>query len=118
MATGIATALALGTLALVFLTFRAGLPLSRKLLGWLTIAGLAYFYFPELLSGYKIISGGDFKTIAKEFAGTMQIALPALAFALLIVAFLVSSALDAGKVLLLLFLVFACATAAKIAFLI
>lgn len=118
MATGIATALALGALALVFLTFRAGLPLSRKIMGWLTLAGLAYFYYPELLSAYKIIGGGDYKAIARDFASTMQIALPALAFALLVVAFLVSSALDAGKILLFLFLLFACATGLKIAFLV
>ncbi len=118
MATGIATALTLGALALVFLTFRAGLPLSRKIMGWLTLAGLAYFYSAELMTAYKIASSGDYKAIARDFAGTLQISLPALAFALLLVAFLVSSAFDAGKILLFLFILFVCATAVKIAFLI
>ena len=118
MATGIATALVLAALALVLLTFRTGLPLSRKIMGWLTLAGLAYFYSAELMIAYKTVSGGEYKTIAKEFAGTLQIALPALAFAMLAVAFLVSSALDAGKILLFFFLIFLAATAVKIAYLI
>lgn len=118
MATGIATALVLAALALVMLTFRTGLPLSRKLMGWLTLAGLAYFYSAELLMAYKTVSGGDYKSIAKEFAGTLQIALPALAFAMLSVAFLVSSAFDAGKILLFMFIIFVAATAVKIGYLI
>ncbi|AFM12201.1 hypothetical protein [Turneriella parva] len=118
MATGIATSLALGALALILLTFRTGLPLSRKILGWLTLCGLAYFYSAELMIAYKTVSGGEYKTIAKEFASTLQIALPALAFAMLAVAFLVSSAFDAGKIMLFLFLIFLAATAVKIAYLI
>lgn len=118
MATGIATSLVLGALALVLLTFRAGLPLSRKIMGWLTLAGLTYFYSAELMVAYKSVSGGDYKSIAKEFASTLQIALPALAFAMLVIAFLVSSAFDAGKILLFLFLIFLASTAAKIAYLI
>ena len=117
MATGIATALALGALALLLLTFRVGLPVSRKIMGWLTLAGLAYFYSAELTTAYKNVSSGDYKAIARDFAGTLQIALPALAFALLCVAFLVSSAFDAGKILLFLFILFVAATAVKIAYL-
>jgi hypothetical protein len=57
MATGIATALVLAALALVLLTFRTGLPLSRKIMGWLTLAGLAYFYSAELMIAYKTVRG-------------------------------------------------------------
>lgn len=119
MGAGIAAALVLAALALLLLTFRNGVGLYKKLLGWLTIAGLGYFYQHELLSFYRQISGGmDYKMLAKDFVNLVQVSLPALAFALFWMAFIVTSAMDAGKILVFLFAVFLLSAAAKIAFLI
>jgi len=114
MATGISAALALGALALLFVTFRNGVALYQKILGYLTIAGLAYFYYPELLTTYRQVSGGAYKNIFREFASLLQVAMPAVAFALLAAAFLISSALDTGKILVFLFVLFFVSALVKI----
>lgn len=118
MAAGISAALALGALALLFLTFRSGVALYQKILGYLTLAGLAYFYYPELAATYKQLAGGEYKTALKEFVSVLQVALPVLAFALFWMAFLVSSAMDAGKILLFLFILFLVSSIAKIIYLV
>ena len=115
MAAGIWAALVLAALALVFLTFRGGVDLYKKILGWLTLAGLVYFYQNELFAGYRMLSAGDYKTQFKELASVMQIAMPALVFALFWSAFIVSSAMDAGKILLFAFVIFLLSSGAKIA---
>jgi len=115
MAAGIATALVLAALALLFLTFRSGIGLYQKILGWAMLAGLVFFYQVELAGTYKMISGGEYKTALKELAGVIQVAMPALAFALFWSAFVVSSAMDAGKILVFGFLIFLISTGAKIA---
>lgn len=118
MAAGISAALALGALALLFLTFRSGVALYQKILGYVTLAGLTYFYFPELQLAYKQIAGGDYKTALKEFVTVLQVALPVVAFALFWMAFIVTSAMDAGKLLLFLFILFLVATVAKTIYLV
>lgn len=115
MAAGIATALVFASLALLFLTFRSGISLYQKIMAWVMLAGLVYFYQSELVGTYKMISGGDYKTAFKELASVMQVAMPALAFALFWSAFVVSSAMDAGKILVFGFLIFLLSTGAKIA---
>ena len=100
---------------LLFLTFRSGISLYQKILGWVMLAGLVFFYQTELTGTYKMISGGEYKTALKELAGVMQVAMPALAFALFWSAFVVSSAMDAGKILVFGFLIFLISTGAKIA---
>lgn len=118
MAAGIAAAIALGALALVLLTFRSGVALYQKILAYATLGTLAYFYFPELSFAYKQIAGGDYKTWLREFTNVVQAALPVLAFFALATAFIVSSAMDAGRILLWLFIVFLISTVAKIAYLV
>ena len=118
MAAGIAATLVFATLALIFLTFRGGVDLYKKILGWATLAGLAYFYYPELAGAYKMVSGGEYKTAFKELAGVMQVAMPALVFALFWSAFIISSAMDAGKILVFAFLIFLISAGAKIAMLV
>lgn len=119
MGAGIAATLILAALALVMLTFRSGVGLYKKLLGWLTLAGLGYFYQHELLSFYRQATAGvDYKTSLKDFVNLVQVSLPALAFASFWMAFLVTSAMDSGKILIFLFVIFVLSAAAKIAFLI
>lgn len=119
MGAGIAAALVLAGVSLVMLTFRSGIDFYKKILGWLTLAGLGYFYQNELITVYRQISTGmDYKSALKDFVNLVQVSLPALAFALLWMAFIVSSAMDAGKILVFLFVVFILSAAAKIAFLI
>lgn len=114
MAAGIATGLVFASLALLFLTFRSGIGLYQKILGWLTLAGLVYFYQSELLGTYRMISGGEYKTAFKELAGVLQVAMPAVAFALFWSAFIISSAMDAGRILVFAFLIFLISAGAKI----
>lgn len=118
MAAGISAALALGAIALLFLTFRSGVALYQKILGYVTLAGLAYFYYPELVLSYKQIAAGDYKTALKEFVTVLQVSLPVVAFALFWMAFIVSSAMDAGKLLLFLFIIFLASSVAKIIYLV
>lgn len=119
MGAGIAVAIVLAALALVMLTFRSGVGLYKKLLGWLTLAGLGYFYQYELISLYRqVTTGMDYKSAVRDFVNLVQVSLPAMAFALFWMAFLVSSAMDAGKILIFFFVVFLLSAAAKIAFLI
>lgn len=119
MGAGIAAALVLAALGLVMLTFRSGVGLYKKLLGWLALAGLGYFYQYELMSFYRqVTTGMDYKSALKDFVNLVQVSLPAVAFALFWMAFLVSSAMDAGKMLIFLFVIFLFSAAAKIAFLI
>jgi len=108
----------LGALALVLLTFRSGVALYQKILAYATLGALAYFYFPELSFAYKQVAGGDYKTLLREFTSVVQVSLPVLAFFALVTAFIVSSAMDAGRILLWLFIVFLASTVAKIVYLI
>jgi uncharacterized membrane protein required for colicin V production len=118
MAAGIAVALILATLAMVFLTFRSGLALHKKLLAWCTIAALAYFYYPGLAQTYHQLAGGQYKASLKELVALIQVALPVVALVLCWSAFLVSSPMDSGRILLLFFVIFLASTAIHIATLI
>jgi hypothetical protein len=117
MATGIGISLALGALAMVVLTFRSGVALYQKFLGWLTFAALAWFYRPELTGAYATLLAGDYRTGARDFANLVQVAMPVIAFTFTWLAFLASSAMDAGRILVFLFLLFALSTGLKLAFL-
>ncbi|HRP68463.1 MAG TPA: hypothetical protein PLY93_02940 [Turneriella sp.] len=114
MAAGIWTLLALAALALLFLTFRSGVPLYQKILAYVVVAALAYFYWPEFMPTYQRVLGGDYKNIATELVAIVELALPTLAFALILSAFFTASALDAGKLLFLLFILFLVAAVGKI----
>ncbi|GAB4427698.1 MAG: hypothetical protein OHK0011_09670 [Turneriella sp.] len=117
MATGIGISLALGGLAMVILTFRGGVSLYQKLLGWLTFAALAWFYRPEFTTAYSRLLRGDYRTGAREFANLVQVAMPVIAFTFTWLAFLASSARDAGRILVFFFVLFLISAVAKILFL-
>jgi len=117
MGAGISVALALAALALVPLTFRGGVEFYKKLLAWLVLAALVYFYQNDILLAFKQIAAGDYKTAPREFNNLIQVSLPALVFALVILSFIVSSAADAGKILILLAIIFTISTAIKLALL-
>lgn len=117
MATGIGISLALGALALVALTFRSGVAFYQKILAYLVFAALAWFYRPELLVCYSTLLGGNYRAAFSEWANLVQVAMPVVAFTFTWLAFLSSSALDAGRILFFLFVLFLFSAVAKIAFL-
>jgi len=117
MATGIGISLTLGALAMVILTFRSGVALYQKILGWLAFAALAWFYRPELTAAYATLLGGDYRTGAREFANLVQVAMPVVAFTFAWLAFLASSAIDAGRILVFFFALFLISAAVKLALL-
>jgi hypothetical protein len=117
MATGIGISLALGALAMLILTFRSGISLYQKILGWLGFAALAWFYQSELTITYSTLLGGDYRTGARDFANLVQVAMPVIAFTFAWLAFLSSSAMDAGRILVFFFVLFLISAAAKIFFL-
>ncbi|MBV6493389.1 MAG: hypothetical protein LDLANPLL_01405 [Turneriella sp.] len=114
MAAGIWTLLTLSALALLFLTFRSGVKLYQKILAYTVLGALFYFYWPDFQPVYARLTGGDYKTLLSELTSVVQISLPAVVFVLVVCAFFVASALDAGKILIFLFVVFILSTIAKI----
>lgn len=102
---------------MVILTFRGGISLYQKLLGWLAFAVLAWFYRPELMTAYSTLLGADYRTAARELANLVQVAMPVVALTFAWLAFLASSAIDAGRILALLFALLLVSAAAKLALL-
>jgi hypothetical protein len=117
MATGIGISLLGGALALLILTFRGGIALYQKILAWLTMAALAWLYQSELTTAYTTLLGGDYRTGARDFANLVQVAMPVIAFTFAWLAFLSSSAMDAGRILVFFFVLFLISAVAKIFFL-
>lgn len=103
---------------MLIVTFRGGIAFYRKLLGWAAFAGLAWFYRGELQSAYHTVMGGDYKAGVRELATLVQLAMPVIALTFAWLAFLASSAIDAGRILLFLFALFVISAAVKMAFLI
>lgn len=117
MATGISTGLALAALSMLLVTFRQGVQFYQKLLGWLTVLVLCWFYRTELTFSYGQILSGNYKLFFNEFVSLVQIALPIVLFFALSVAFFVQSAIDSGRILLWVFILFAITTIAKVVYL-
>lgn len=117
MAAGISTGLVLAALSMLLVTFRQGVLFYQKLLGWLTVFALCWFYRTELIFAYGQILSGNYKLFANEFVSLVQIALPIVAFFALSVAFFVTSAIDSGRILFWLFILFATTTIAKVVYL-
>lgn len=118
MATGIGISLALAAPAMIILTFRSGISLYQKLLGWFTFAALAWFYRPELTAAYTAWMRGDYRMLAREFANLVQVTMPVMAFALAWLAFLASTAMDAGRMLVFFTVLFLLSAATRILFLV
>ncbi len=102
---------------MVILTFRSGVALYQKILGWLAFAALAWFYRPELNGAYATLLAGDYRSAAREFANLIQVAMPVVAFTFAWLAFLASSAMDAGRILVFFFVLFLISAAVKLALL-
>lgn len=117
MATGIGLNLTLGAIALAVLTFRSGVAFYQKILAYLVFAALAWFYRAEVLVCYHSVLAGNYRAAFSEWANLVQIAMPVVAFTCTWLAFLSSSALDAGRTLLFLFVLFLLSTVVKIALL-
>ncbi|MCS6972422.1 MAG: hypothetical protein N2Z22_09195 [Turneriella sp.] len=115
MAAGIGIFLGISALMMVLITFRSGVPLYRKVLGWCVLAALLWLYQAELQASWVVLASGNFRQLMREWANAMQVAFPVVSGLLLLVAFLTAAPRDAGIILLLLFLLFIISTVIKIA---
>lgn len=113
MGEGLPIVISLGTVLTLLVTFRSGVGFLPKLFAWLLLAWLSYFYWAEIYVFYAGFSQVGLKTGFVKAAERLFAALPVVFFALILVAFLITSARDSARVLWLLFSLSFIATVAK-----
>ena len=103
MGEGIPVIISLAAVVTLLVTFRSGVGLIPKLIAWLLLAWLLYFYWVEISVFYTKFSQVGLKMGVSKAAERLFTALPIVFFVLMFAAFFINSAKDSARVLWMLF---------------